>query len=751
MNVETFPMMASEQTSPSAGRALNLPELIAIFRRRLPLFAAVAGVVVALTVLYTFQQTPRYTATSQVMIDTRDTSVTDVEAVMSGLPADSSVVDTEVEILKSRALAERVVRVLKLDEDAEFNARLRKPGLLGQITGAPRTFVRQFVADAAPAGTDSAELEAIARQREFEGVVDGVLDRLTIRRSGLTYVINIGFESESPEKAARISNEFARRYLLEQLEAKFDATQQATGWLNERLVELRAQVQTAENAVAAYRAEAGLMSAVGSSLTEQEVSQLNQQLALNQAAQAEREARLRTARQQLASGSTGDDVGEALGSEVVKELRAQRAGISRKAAELETRYGEKHPEVLRVQRELGDIDSQIQAEINRLIRNLEAEVQVARQRTGSIQASLGRARGTLAGNNQAAVRLGELERNAAAVRSLYESFLNRFKETSTQQGMEESDARIVSQAKIPTSQSYPKFQLNLALGLVLGLLAGTGAVMLVQALDSGLLTAEDAERALGIPSLGAVPQLASTLKDGDGVEATPQQWVVDKPLSAFAEALRNLKTSIMHSRVDKPVRVVAITSALPGEGKTTTSLCLARTVAMGGSKVVLLDCDLRRRNVNRLLEIEPEVGLVEVLAGSATLEQALVHDAPSGAWILPLARSAFTPKDLFSTSVMEGLLEQLKHHFELIILDTAPVLPVADTRVLAPKADAVLCLARWKQTPRKAIEAALQYLERAHAHVVGTALTQVNVKQQARYGYGDPGYYYRSYKKYYAA
>jgi polysaccharide biosynthesis transport protein len=750
MNVETFPGIAAEAT-PAVNRAATLQEIIAIFRRRLSLFAAVAGVVLALTVIYTFQQTPRYTATSQVMIDTRDKSVTDVEAVMSGLSADSSVVDTEVEILKSRALAERVVKVLKLDEDPEFNGRLRKPTAFSQVVGAPRALVRSIFASAAPASASGASSEAVQQQREFESVVDGVLGRLTVRRSGLTYVINIGFESESPEKAATIANEFARRYLLEQLEAKFEATQQASGWLNERLVELRGQVQTAENAVAAYRAQAGLMSAVGSSLTEQEVSQLNQQLALNQAAQAEREARLRTARAQLASGSMGDDVGEALGSEVVKDLRRQRAEVSRKSAELETRYGEKHPEVLRVQRELSDVDAQIQQEINRLIRNLEAEVQVARQRTGSIQSSLGRARGTLAGNNQAAVRLNELERNAAAVRTLYESFLNRFKETSTQQGMEESDARIVSQAKIPNSQSFPKFRLNLALGLVLGVLAGIGAILVAQALDSGIITAEEAERALGIPSLGAVPQLASTMKDGDGSDTSPQQWVVDKPLSAFAEALRNLKTSIMHSRVDRAVRVVAITSALPGEGKTTTSLCLARTVAMGGSKVVLLDCDLRRRNVNRLLEIEPEVGLVEVLAGTATLEQALVHDAASGAWVLPLAKSAFTPKDLFSTSVMDRLLDELKKHFELIILDTAPVLPVADTRVLAPKADAVVCLARWKKTPRKAIEAALQYLERAHAHVVGTALTQVNVKQQARYGYGDPGYYYRAYKKYYAA
>lgn len=751
MNIQSLDRRHDAEPAETSAADLDLHQLISTFRRRLRLFAAVVAAVVVGAVVFSYQQTPRYTATSYVMIDTRKRDVSNVSAVLSGLPIDSSSVDTEVEILKSRSLAARVVEGLKLDQDPEFNSKLKKPSLVGQIISAPGQAIHGLFKAAAPVQSQSANAAEAALQdrKTLESVVDALLRRLTIRRSGLTYVIGINFESENPAKAAVIANAFADDYLLEQLEAKFDATKQASTWLEERLGQLRGQVEQAETAVAQYRAANGLMSAVGSNLTEQEVSGLNQQLALAQADAAEQEAKVRTAKQQMANGSNGEDVAAVLDSEVVKSLRAQRAEVSGKLADLQTKYGARHPEVQRVERQLADIDNQIQLEINRNVSNLDAQAQVARQRVESIEASLGRARGTLAGNNEASVKLNELERDADSVRTLYESFLNRFKETTNEQGMEESDARVVSHAKIPTTPSYPKKGLNAVLGLLFGMLIGTGAIFLAEALDSGVATSEDIERFFGVASLGSVPLLSST---GGVREASlsPSEAIVEKPLSAFAEAFRNLRTSIIYSRVDKPVRVIAVTSALPGEGKTTTAFCLGRTMAMSGSRTVVVDCDVRRRNINRLLGDEPVVGLMEVLAGTATLDQALVPDRASGAWFLPLARSAFTPKDLFGGAAMNNLLAELKKRFEFVVLDTAPVIPVADTRSLAPKADVVVFLAQWRKTPRKAVQAAFDLLNSVGADISGVALTQVDLREQAKYGYGDAGYYYRAYRKYYA-
>jgi succinoglycan biosynthesis transport protein ExoP len=306
---------------------------------------------------------------------------------------------------------------------------------------------------------------------------------------------------------------------------------------------------------------------------------------------------------------------------------------------------------------------------------------------------------------------------------------------------------------VPTAASFPNIPLNALLGLVLGVGIAIAAMMIVEALENGLFTSEDVEKLLGVPHLGSIPTVASTLdgqKAGDKAKMSPTRYVVDKPLSSFAESFRNLRTSILFSRIGEPIRTVAITSALPGEGKTTTCICLGRVMAMGGTSTVVVDCDLRRRTVNRLFSEEPSVGLLEVLAGTATLDEALIKDEASGAVFLPLAKSSYTPKDVFASAAMDRLLEELRRRFEVTLLDTAPILPVADTRVLAPKADVTVFLARWRATPRKATENALKQLEGVGAYIAGVSLTQMDMKEQARSGYGDAGYYYRSYHQYYS-
>jgi capsular exopolysaccharide synthesis family protein len=232
--------------------------------------------------------------------------------------------------------------------------------------------------------------------------------------------------------------------------------------------------------------------------------------------------------------------------------------------------------------------------------------------------------------------------------------------------------------------------------------------------------------------------------------ASPLDYMLENPLSSFAESFRNLRTSVLFARVGEQVRVVTITSSVPGEGKTLTSICLGRTLALGGTHTVIVDCDLRQRNLLRQLGREAEVGLLEVLAGTATLDQALILDEASGAYLLPLAKgTSFTPKDVFASSAMDRLLEQLRARFEIVVLDTAPILPIADTKVLAPKSDIVVFLAHWRKTPRKAVENSLKQLDSVGAHIGGVALTLVDAKEQARSGYGDAGYYYKSYRSYY--
>ncbi len=715
------------------------------FRRRQGLFLGVAAVVLALVAIVTFQLTPRYTATVGLLLDPRQREVMDLGAVMSGLSSDSVTVDTQVELLRSRALAGRVAGVLDLYQDPEFNADLREHSGPAAWIGGARRWARNLFAAAAPGGVEFDDGSAADPARER--VVAALLDRLTVRRQGLTYVLNLGVASEDPRKAARIANAYADAYLIDQLESKFEATQRANDWLSERLAALREEVQAAESAVEMYRAEAGLLHAEGVTLTEQQVGDLTGQIVLRRAELAEAQARLNTVRRQIAAGSQ-QEVAEVLSSDVIRELRRQRAEVVRQQADLLSRYGELHPQVINVRRQLADIDGEIELEGGRIVASLESSVTIAQQRLSAIESSQAGLRNELTTSNQAQVRLRELERSAEAVRTLYESFLSRFRQTSEQQSLQEADARIISPAAIPEEPSFPNLKLNLALGLVLAGMAGAGAVFAAEAFDRGLSTAAQAERMLGAPTLALIPlvpkkyQLAKRAAD----------YVLDKPLSGYAEALRTLRAGLLFTRGREASKVVTITSALPGEGKTATALALARVSAMLGSPTIVVDADIRRRILTQSGHLHPESGLIEVLRGEATLEDTIVREEKSGLHILPLSSKNVGASDIFGRAEMRNLLARLREQYDMVVIDTAPALPVAETRILSTLVDSVVLLARWRKTPRDVVLAALNNLRQVDAPIAGVALSQVDLEAESRYGYGHTygKSYYENYRKYYS-
>lgn len=713
--------------------SLDLNAIIADFRRFSRFFAVIFAVIFLLIIVPVLMQVPKYTATASVMMDPRTMSATpDQESVLSDLPPDQTTIDTEVEILRSNALADRIVRSLKLDNDPEFNSSLEPTSFFGLVK-------KPAVAE---------KLTPLEMQARHEDVLNAVLGRLSVARLGETRIITIAFTTTSPEKSAKIANEWSRLYLSQQLETKFQATKEANDWLSSRLGDLRTQVEVAETAVQQYKIANGLLSVSSdNTLGQQQITTLDSQLAGVKVERAESEARLSVAKRQLNAGSTGEDVGAALNSDVIKNLRAQRVTVSQTLADLQSRYGPRHPDIVKANDQLKDIDGQIKAEIQRVMSNLEAEAEVQRQRTASLAGSVSQAKGQLVGNNQAMVKLNELQRNAEAVTTLYQSYLDRFKQTSSQAGVDRTDARIVSNAALPTGPSAPKIPFSLFVAFVGAFGSAVGAVLIRRALDSGLTTGPDVEGLLKQPHLGNIADLSSTLAKGQ--KGVPAQFIMDKPLSVFAEGFRSLRAALIYSRIGTDVKVIAITSSLPGEGKTTTSVCLARIMATSGQSVVVVDCDLRRRSINQFLGVPVKAGLLEVLSGKARLTDVLIGDEVTTVKYLPLAESAYTPKDVFGSAAMDAVLDKLRSMFDIVILDTPPVLAVVDTRILARKADVTAMLVRWRKTPRKAVQSSLDLLKDSEAHVCGVVLTQVNVKEQAKYGYGDSGYYYDQYKKYY--
>ncbi|WP_375547541.1 polysaccharide biosynthesis tyrosine autokinase [Oceanicaulis alexandrii] len=726
---------------------IDLRELLAVFQRRFWTLISAGFLTFVAVVIFTLQATPLYTATSSVVLNVRQSQVVDIEAVLSGMPPDSAMVDTEVEVLRSRSLASTVVERLDLVNVPEFNEALQEPSGLGALAQGLKSFLSALL----PSQTNASLTAQDREQRTREAVVSSLMEARNIRRSGLTYVIEISATSKTPRLARDIANAYAEAYLTSQLEAKFEATERANSWLNDRVESLREEVQTREEAVARFRDEAGLIDAEGATVAEQQVADLNSQLAIQRAELSEARARLDAVRSQLERGVASDTIAEVLASEVIRELRRQQAEVARRQADLSGRYGPRHPEILTVQRELADINSQIDAEINRIVASLENEVNVSAQRVRSLQGSLLEARSELSDNNSAIVQLRALEREADASRALFESFLNRFRQTNETGGLTEADARVVAEASTPQNPSSPNVILNLALGVVLAGIVGVGLVFVLEMLDTGVHTDTDIEKNFGLAHIASVPRLKVGLADRFGGKVIdPAQYVLDKPLSGFSESFRTIRSAIRISGIDTQNTIVAITSALPGDGKTTTSLCLGRISAMAGSRTLVIDCDLRRRLLTEALTPDVESGLLEVLSSAAELDSVIVKDAQTDLDILPVAQTTFTPRDVFGSSAFEALLEQLRQRYDLIILDTAPVLAVADTRAIVSKVDGVLLAVRWKKSATGIVRKALHEVQASKANVLGIVLNNVDLEAQARYGYDKSGYYYRSYQKYYA-
>ena len=724
-----------EQSAAPARRAddrLDLRALITAFRRRLRLFLAVLLTVMVLVMALTLRQTPIYVAQAQVVLNMREENVAPTaKQAPTSLPT-SDRASTEVEVIRSRDMAGAVVDALHLQDDPRFNPLLRP-------AGGPMATLRGLLGQPEP---PPLQLPA-ATVRNL--MIDLLRGSLTVTRVAETYALSIAVATTAPDNAARIANEFARQYTQGQLQEKQGENQSAVHFLAGRLEELRRQAQIDTERVQQYRIAHNLLSTSGASLTEQEISTYNQSVATARAAAAEDRARLTTALAQLRSGSSGDDVGEALGSSVVGGLRARQAEVSGRLATLEARYGSRHPDVLRTRSELDDVNRQIQAEIKRVISNLEAKTRVSDQRLASITESLSSARGTLTQNNRAMVGLDDLTRRATASQELYESYMARYKEEAAQGGTERADARVISPAVPPRYPTSPRPLLSLFLALVFGSALGLGAAFLAEMLFSGFTTGDDVETKLDLRYLGGVPALGSVLpKARSAIDA-----VVQEPMSGFAEAFRNLRTSL-HYAGGGQARVVAITSALPKEGKTTTAICLARTIALGGERVVLVDCDARQRGISRMFrEADDRPGLIEVLRGTATLDDALLLDVPSGAWSLRMARAEREIGDLLTGEAMSELLAELRRRFDHVLLDTAPVLPIADTRALTTLADQVLFVARWRSTPDHAVKAALRLLPLNYVRIAGVALSRVDMRKQGKFGHGDASYYYSQYADYY--
>lgn len=734
-----------------AENVISLQRLIRAVRRRLSLMAAVFVLVFAAVAIHSSQLTPSYTATSRVIANSRSQNVVDIGAVLSGIPQNAAVLDTEAEVLQSRSLIEKLVTRLDLVKDPEFNPTLAQPSDLQQRISSVTSFFRGLVPFGSEAKKPPPPLPGSPEAKDAERaildrVIDNVRSSIKVSRLGTTYIIEVNATSRSPKMSAAIANTLSEVYLDNQLDTKFQATKRAQEWLNERLGTLREDLRTAEGKVEAHRAATGLLRTGDVTLTEQTIRDINAELTVAQSDYATKSARLRNLNEQMRANRGIDTISEAQTSTAINALRAQQSVLSARKADVVRRYDTRHPEYQKVMAEEADNTRQINAELQRIASSLEQEVLISRERVNSLQGSMSRAKGELASNNRAGVEQSALERDAQATRTLYDEFNNRFKETGELEGITQADAVIDSYAPVPTSPSFPNTPLNLALGFMLGLAVAGLVGFIMELLDNFVSSAEEVEQVAGVPFIGQIPLLPTAGNFTKG-SVKPAEYLIDKPHSGFAEAYRHLRASIMFADLDKAAKTVAVVSSLPSEGKTSMTYCLGRMAAMSGNKTIVIDGDIRMRQLTEISGVKAEAGLLEYLFGEAPLAEAVQIDEQTGLHILPLTDRKNTPRDVFGSRAFDALLNMLQQNYDLIIIDTGPILLMAETRVVTSKVDQVVVATRWRKTHRGTLRETMKILRDFHANVTGVVLTFVDLRKRAHLAYTSANY--KAYAKYY--
>jgi capsular exopolysaccharide synthesis family protein len=680
--------------------------------------------------------TPIYFATSVILIDPRVVQTVSSEIGSQRVPPDLAYVQSQVSAIRSPILGQRVIRKLSLSDDPEFNPALR-PREEQPFFEWVTEWLFSLVTRTGPPPKPDAELRSSVLQALFK--------RVTVWNEDDSYTLFIQAASPSAEKAAVIANAFAEEYIGQQFEEMQSGKNRAATWLKSRIDAMRESVQKTEQAVQTFRSASNLTQTRGETLSAQQLAELNAQLIMAKSDRSQAEARLSQIRGLQDEGKV-ETAAEVLSAPLIQRLREEEAGLLQRIAELTTKYGERHPERINLGNQIADLRAKIETETNRIIQSIQNEVFVARSREQALAASLEQTKAVISQGSEAEVKLAELERQATVERSLYETMLMRYKEMVEWERMAGVDARLISPAEAPPSPSFPNFTLGLMAATMLSGSLGVILALLIEALDRSFRSPRDVERFTSLPVICVVPEIRQANAFG-GVA----RYIMQKPKSELGEALNAAAVFLHFLRREHPIRSLAVSSALPEEGKTSFASALSVVMSKTGLSVVLVDADLRRGQVARTLALNASKGLREYLLGAATLEETIYRHPDSGLAVVPTGDlTQDTP--LIQGQVFrrfKDLLNLLSARFDLVIVDSAPVLAVAETALLAAEVDATIMIVRWGKSNQHTAEEAIKELRRGGANLVGLVMSRIDLFKHARYGFRDQASWYGQLKRYY--
>ena len=772
MGEDASPNRASPALEGGVGQASSrslevapneLWEWLRLLNRRKSLIVGAGLVAVAMMALIIAQATPQYKASSRIMLDTRTFKVVSTEAALSGVDTlNMGAIQSELEVIQSEFLIGRVVDRLGLASNPDFNGT-RPPGFLDTALEPVRELWHSGIASvlapqpkqAAPAPAPRAQRAARTEDSDpgRRSAIGAVSGGLSVSLLGRSFVIMVTVESPDGAMSARVANAIAEVYLADQVDNKNEANRRATEWLEERLAELRRNLQVAEEAVATYRRDKGLSGSPEAAVSAQSLSELNQKYISAKTRRIEKEGRLVALSKASLNPNELANIAEVASNATLGSLRSQEGELTRKVAELSIQFGPNHPRLIQAQTELASVRGRFLQQTQSITLAIRAELDAAKSEEEELKTQVERASIGAVSGSQYEAELKQLEREAQSNRTLYESFLNRFKELREQQDIQRADARILAYAWPSTTPSSPNYKTGLFAAFLIGCLLGVAGSIAAEKLDRVFRSASQVESATGVAVLGMVP----LVKGAMGQRASIVNQVLDKTTSSAAEAMRAVFTAISLSNLDRPPRVIAITSSTPGEGKTTFAAALGGllTKMNASRRVLLVDLDLRRANLAVAFGVKdrssPGLGTIdEYLMGTKTLDQCIRRDDKSGVDYICARPDTPNAPEVLESHAMKAALATFAERYDLVILDSPPVMAVSDARIISQLADYTIFVVQWAKTARDVVTLAVGALRNVTDRV-GIVINKVNLAKHALYEYGDYGDYYSRYQGYYGA
>jgi succinoglycan biosynthesis transport protein ExoP len=715
----------------------DLREVVNFAWREWKFIATVVAVTAVVGIVMLIRQVPLYTASTQILLNPRpERPVGETTTGGDLIFNNGASIENQMEIIKSTALLRRVVEKEKLVPPLEMAASL-----------AP--------ADAGSEGADGHNSAAV----DLENLPPQVLSKIGMLRGGLSVtrskgdLITVSFTSPDSKAAAKYANAIAASFIVDKLDARYEAAQRAAGWLSERLAALRTQVQKSDSAVQAYRAEHNLLQGTTNvTLNQQQLADLNARLVTARADAAEKRARVDLLK---SVGDKGGDIQQLLpdmvNSPMVATLRGQIAAIDQRESDLVARYGNGHPLVVNVRAEKRDAERSLANEIQKLSANVKNEYEIAKARADSLEKSLREVTGQVDNSSGEITTLRELERTADVNRTLFEDFLKKAKISQEQSTFEIRDARIITPGLPPGAPSYPNKTRYMTVVALIGVILGIGGALAKELLNAGFTTPKEVEDLLELPLLSSVATMGAGELTVFGKPIQIPQYPLVKPLSRFSESIRAIRSGVQMSDVDSPPKVIQVTSTVPGEGKTTIALSIAASAAASGLRVLFVDADLRRPSASTSLGARNEFGLVDLLLGQSDPQTAIKFNETFRFWSLAAGAKTQSPTDLLSSDRMKSFVAGFRKSFDLVLIDSPPIGPVIDPVVIAQMADKIVYVVRWASTAREMVKHSIDKVM-GDKKVAGIVFNQVNDRQAAKYGKHAYSYYYSSryYRNYYA-